>query len=88
MSDKPKTPGHVCYEVCPDGACPFESLMPSEREMWERRAAAVVLNFTDPQPRSIGIGDPPPPPPPPPGVKCDEQGIGIPYPPPPPPPPG
>jgi hypothetical protein len=82
MSDKPKTPGQVCYEVCPDGACPFESLMPSEREMWERRAAAVERHLAgrvvvaggeiataarEQAMRTIGIGDPPPPPPPPPG---------------------
>jgi hypothetical protein len=82
MSDKPKTPGQVCYEVCPDGACPFESLMPSERETWERRANAVrdvvrvefAEHFEDLASRlrravpiaTIGIGDKPPPPPPPP----------------------
>jgi hypothetical protein len=83
MSEQPKTLGQICYEVSPVGACPFGDLMPSERETWERRAAAVrnqvrvefAEHFEDVAARlrrsvpiaSIGIGDPPPPPPPPPG---------------------
>jgi hypothetical protein len=82
MSDKPKTPGQVCYEVAPAGACQYEDLLEPERATWERRAAAVrntvrlefAEHFEDIAGRlrlavpiaSIGIGDKPPPPPPPP----------------------